>query len=315
MGLLLLGAPGLYAAGRSAFSFLLIPPGARASAMGGSYAGVASGAETLSVNPAGLADEIATQLSFQLLFFVDGILYDNVFFIHPTRKGAWGAQAGFLGVGGLKRTVADPSVQDGFRETGDFTTQHIQAALSFGQRITKGLDLGLTARFARESLSDASANAAGLDLGLVYRRGGSPVKLGLAVQHLGSQVKFKNESYELPRLIRAGVSVRRPKESALRWVPEKTLATLETVRLIDGGDQSIAGGAEVPLFERKLALRMGYHYFLKKQSLGSNLSLPSGFAFGLGFQHNLWSFDYAANSFGELGLAHRLSLSLKFASQ
>ena len=308
------GAVELFAAGKNALTFLLIPPGARASSMGESFVGVADGPETLSVNPAGLADEVDRQVSLQHVFFVGGILMDQVSFVHPVQKGAWGVQAGFMGVGGLKRTVADPTVPDGFRETGDFSTQDMEVAIAAGMRMTESVHGGGTARFVRESLSDAAANGAGLDLGIVYQQSGAPVKFGASIQNLGPQIKFKDESFNLPALVRAGISLRLPKNSSLRWVPVKSIVSVETLKLFQGGDNSISGGIEVPFMDERLFFRMGYRYFIKKQTLGSEISLPSGFAFGLGFQVNAWNLDYALNSMGELGLTHRISLSLKFAS-
>ena len=282
--------------------------------MGESFVGIADGPETLAVNPAGLADEIAKQISFQHVFFVNGILIDHIFFIHPTRKGAWGIQAGFMGVNGLKRTVADPAIPDGFRETGDFSTQDMEGAIAVGIRAAKSVHVGGTARFVRQSLSDVSASGAALDIGMVYRQTGAPFKFGASLQNLGPQIKYKDESFDLPRLARAGLSVEQPKNSPLAWIPVKSLLSIEALRFFDGGDNSVSGGIEVPFIDELLFFRTGYRYFLKKQTLGSESSLPAGIAFGLGFWSNAWKLDYALNSMGELGLAHRISLSLKFAT-
>lgn len=313
MGILfcLFGRFELRGAGRQAAPFLLIAPGARTAALGEAFAGLAEGIETLSSNPAGLGREKEERISLQHLFFVDGILYDNLFYLHPVQKGAWGVQAGFLNVKKLKKTIADPSAPDGYQEIGDFSTHDLQGSFSYGRSFGKTVDLGATARFFRESVSDASAPGFGLDLGFLYSDPAIPLKFGASIQHLGPKIKYQNESFSLPGLLRAGVSLRQNEKSPLKWIPLDSALSVEVSRSWDGENQSASGGIEVP-FLKSLTARAGYRFPVKSQNLGYQLSVPKGFAMGFGLNLTLWNLDYAVTSFGDLGLTHHVSLSLKF---
>lgn len=306
----------IHAAGRDAFQFLLLAPGARAGAIGESYVAVAEGAESVVANPSGLANETRSQVSFQHLSFVEGILYHNFLYVRPTvpLKGTWAVQVGYLGVGGFSRTVADPAVVDGFRETGDFSTYDLVAGVSFGRKIAEGFSVGSGAHFIRESLSDAAANGFAFDLGFLYREKNSPVQFGFAFQHLGPDVKYKDEQFSLPKLLCGGISVKNPKNSAVVWFPKGSIITGEMVRLFSDGELSVRGGFELPFFEERFFLRSGYQHSFKSAKLGSTISLPNGFSFGIGFGPEFWKLDYALSSIGELGLAHRISLSFWFGS-
>jgi len=304
----------LFSAGKDAFAFLLVGPGARPSGMGESYVAVAEGAETLNWNPAGIAFERQRQWFFGHLFFVEGSLIDSLAMVLPFRHGAWGIQMGTTGVGGLTRTVVDSTVPDGFREVGDFSTYGLDFSLSFAEKVTDTFSLGATVRGIRQSLSDETANACSVDAGFLYRDDENPLQIGCAVQHLGSNVQFRNETFNLPRLARMGFALRQLKDSKLKGIPPGSLASLEVSRLWDESDNSIGGGVEVPLLNQTLFLRSGYHTILNDQNLGTQISLPNGFDFGIGFLSNGYRLDYALGSMGELGLIHRLSISIKFES-
>ncbi len=309
----------LSAAGRNSFGFLLLTPGARSAALGESYAALAEGSESVSANPSGLGFEERAQVTFHHLNYVEGILFHSLAYLRPMGKGAWCVQAGYLGVGGIQRTVADPTAADGFRETGEFSTYDMLASFSFGRTMTRNFAVGGTLRLARESLGDTSANGFAADGGFIYGRKSDPLRVGLALQHLGPKVKFSGESFDLPRLARLGVALRNSEGIALRWAPRNVLLTGDVVRYFSDGELVAGGGVEWPFFDDRIKLRSGYHYFLRKPKLASKLNLPNGFSFGLGFtsfrgEFESWSMDYALVSGGDLGFVHRVSISLWFGA-
>ncbi len=301
----------LFSAGKSAFPFLLIVPSARASALGEAYAGIAEGPEGAAFNPGGLALEKRRSVSLQHVFFVDGILYDNLFYAHPLQKGAWAAHMGFLNSKGLKKTVADSASQDGFRELEDFSTNDFLAEAFYARTITRHLSAGAGIKMIRESLSDNTSVSGAFDLGALYQDSALPISAGISLQNLGPKAKFQDESFALPAAARAGISFRQTKNFAPSWVPEQSLLSLETARMIDGSDQTASAGIEVPFLNRKLLGRSGYHYHLKKQNLGYKVLAPNGFSLGVGLSMGGWTADYSASSFGDLGLIHRITLTMR----
>ncbi len=309
---LISGKERLFSAGQSALPFLLVPPGARSSALGEAYAGVAEGPEALAYNPAGLAGEKRRQISLQHVFYIDGILYDNLYFVRPLEKGSCAFHAGFMNMKGLKRTVADSTAPDGYRELEDFSTNDFLAEAFYGRNLAENLGFGAGVKFVRESLADANAMSGAVDLGVLYQDARLPLRVGMSLQNLGPKIKYQNDSYNLPRILRAGLSLKRTKAVSPSWVPENSLFALDVSRGLEiNGEQTASGGIEVPFFDNKFTGRAGYHYHLKKQSLGNQMLAPNGLAVGFGVQLPRWSADYSVTSAGDMGVTHHLTLSLR----
>ncbi|MBI1979845.1 MAG: PorV/PorQ family protein [Elusimicrobia bacterium] len=297
------------AAGTHSFPFLLVTPSPRAAALGESYVAVGEGAETVFYNPAGLGDHDSTHLYTHSLIppLLEGMKYNSFVYSRPTQNGGWALHGGVFHIGGFKRTVADSSTADGFREESSFSTYDLILSFSAGKRVGETASIGSSLVYARESLSDVSASGFMADFGFLYGRPSSPARIGVSLQQVGPESQFQNSSWKPPILFRAGLSLRVPVQSS----SHKTLASFEYHRPLQG-DSSLRSGLEFSLSQR-LAVRAGYRYSLKKQGLGSNLSLPNGFTFGLGLKSESWDLDYATVSQGELGLLHRISVDLKWS--
>ena len=157
--------------GTSAFSFLNIPVGARATAMGQAFTSVPNDVQGLPYNPAVLATMAANQASFEHLSYVEGVTQEAVDFGHAGRHEglSWGLGANYLQVGGITRTVAtDLPTGDGFTENGDFSTYDMALGGSVAGPVSEDLLVGTTVKLLRESLADASSNAGVVDVGVIY---------------------------------------------------------------------------------------------------------------------------------------------------
>lgn len=302
------------AAGRDAFSFLLSVPTPRAAALGESFVSVAEGPETVLYNPAGLAFQKQDHLYLQSSVppFVEDIKQSNLIFVRSKTNGAWGAHTGVLHAGGFTRTVADASTVDGFSEIGEFSTSDLRVSFSAGRRISENFGIGAACGFIRESLPDVTAYGVATDMGLLFKDPVYPVQIGISVQNLGPQVKFKNDSFNLPQLLRIGCLIFEPQDGAGTFVPEGTFLSAEFFKPFRD-DYSVRGGIEIPFLVR-LLLRAGYKYEFKKQELGSHWNIPNGFTLGLGILMRQCQIDYAAISMGELGFSHSVALNFKWST-
>ncbi|MBI2118024.1 MAG: PorV/PorQ family protein [Elusimicrobia bacterium] len=313
LALILVGFPyKSHSSGNSSYPFLLISPSPKAGSMGEAFVAVAEGPETVFFNPSGLGFENEKHLYFPSLIppFVEGIKYNNIVYVQPNSKGAWAVQGGMFHVGGFKKTVADASLTDGFREIEDFSTYDLKMSVSMGQKLNRQFAFGTTMAYLRESLNDEINSAISFDVGFLYASKINPLKIGFALQHLGFKISSSQVSNHLPYLLKAGVSIRRLKNFGFPFIPENSLGAIEFFKPFESAG-SLRSGIEVPL-SKQFYLRSGYIYHLKKQGLGSTLSLPNGFSFGLGFFFSSWSLDYATASQGELGLTHRIAVDLKW---
>jgi hypothetical protein len=126
--------------------------------------------------------------------------------------------------------------------------------------------------------------------------------LGAAVQNLGSKLKYKTSSDDLPRVNSAGATVRfwdRGPEygSALFSVQaEQSLGEIARYRL--GGEYSFGSGSD----ERQFALRAGYRIHVESEN----------YSIGLGFREKNFELNYAFVNGAELENTHRFTLAIHF---
>jgi hypothetical protein len=90
------------AAGATAFDFLNLDTHARAVALGGAYTALASDANALRYNPAGLASLAAPEATFTHNQFVQGVYQDHLAY---AAKSGWGVDVQYLSMGAIPRTT------------------------------------------------------------------------------------------------------------------------------------------------------------------------------------------------------------------
>jgi len=290
--------------GTAAFSFLNIPVGARAVAMGQAFTAVPNDVQGLAYNPSVLATLTASQASFQHLTYVEDISQQSLMYGNAGRRErwSWGLSANYLRVANIPRTVSTLSTAgDGYIENGDFSTYDMALGGTLAVPIGSDISVGSTVKLVRESLADASSTGGAVDFGVMYQSDENRNwNAGAAIQNLGFASKFADQSIQWPWTFRTGLSV----QPFSQWV-----VSTDFVKRRDTKGE-FAVGAEVrprPVF----ALRVGYRYALQRPDLGG----LSDFSAGVGLRHNTMSFDYAFVPLGDLGQTHRVSFNLRFKTR
>jgi len=287
--------------GTTSFSFLNLPVGARATAMGEAFTSVPNDIQALNYNPACLATMTSSQMSFQHLSYVEDVTQEAIAFGHAGRDSepSWGLSTNYLRVTNITRTVAtlDPS-GDGFTEVGSFSTYDLSFGASAAAPITEDLRAGATVKLLHESLADASSSAGALDLGVLYHLNEEHAwNVGASFENLGFASKFADASVKLPAAFRAGISG----QPFSQW-----LLSSDYVKRIDTkGEFDV--GIEVtprPLF----SMRLGYRYEMTNPDLGG----LANFSAGVGLRLKPVSIDYAFIPLGDLGITHRISVNYRF---
>jgi len=287
--------------GTASFSFLNLPVGARATAMGQAFGSVPNDVQGLAYNPASLATLVASQISFQHLTYVADV--DQEAFMYGDAKRddgiSWGLSTNYLRVGDITRTVATTDgAGDGFTENGTFSTYDLAMGVSAARPVTDDLKVGTTVKLIHESLSDASSSAGAIDAGILYRLNEEHAwNAGAAVENLGFASKFADAAVKLPTSFRAGLSG----QPFAQWL----LSTDYVKRVDTQGEFDI--GAEVSP-RRLFSMRVGYRYQLTNPDLGG----LSNFSAGIGLRFKQMSFDYAFIPLGDLGITHHISVNYRF---
>ncbi len=284
---------GLFDWGRSGTTvmpYLRASQGARASAMGEAYVGLADDASALYWNPAGLGR--LTRYHFTIghqQWFAD-ITDEQLHAAFPTGPGAFAVSAAYS---------SDPGIEawdENNRFIYEFNTWQGVAALGYGATIVPGFQLGLSAKGFVHDLHTGWGYGGGADLGVMYQ----PVRslgIGAAARNFGVGY-YSGELLDLPSEATVGVN----------YHGRTYDAVLDFVYPMDN-DWNVRAGLEyrpVPF----LGLRLGYRTGpFDPATLGYLTGLTGGIGASLG---NL-SLDYAIVPYGALGLTHRVGLSLRAA--
>lgn len=281
--------------GTSAFQFLQLGVGARPSAMGETFAGVADDVNSIYWNPAGLAGLERREATLTHALWLEGITYSNGACALPLRRGVIGAAFNVLNTGDIQKVD-----NTGLRLSENFNLLDAMGIFSYARK-WDNLALGANLKYISSRIEEETAHSYAADLGALYggfRPWGRRLGLGLSVQNIGTKAKYVSEESSLPVLVRAGASLQLFKSlmiaSDLNYIEKN-------INIHYGAEYTRAFGTVV------LAARAGY-----KDDTVRELGALSGLTAGMGVKWSGYQLDYAWNSFTDLGITHRFSLGIKF---
>ncbi len=288
------------------FDLLRLEPSARASALAGSIGSIPSNdPSAVLYNPALLTDEMHRGLSVSYLNHLSDISAGFASYARTIgNMGTFAAGIRYLTYGSFER--AD---ENGIRDGTTFGAGEAAVSLSYARQLTPSLRGGVTVHAAFASIDDAGAQALAADLGVLYSIPGPQIGLSASIHNVGTALSSLGErSDRLPVDLRIGVSKR------LERIPLTVM--LMGYNLHDySGDGSaldealrhvnIAGEIRIGT---PVAVRIGYNPRRHQElATGERLDL-AGVSAGFGINLSRFNFDYAFNSWSELGGLHQLSV-------
>jgi uncharacterized protein UPF0164 len=276
------------APGETGFAFLKLGVGARAMALGSAYVALADDPTAIHWNPAGLAAIKGTQVTAMHNEWIQD--FRQEFAAVGARLGPGSVGVGFSGFYSSEFEKRD----DTGVLIGHYGFNDISLTGAYGAQIVQGLDGGLALRYIREMIDQWDATAFTADLGARYRLGETGVSFGAAVQNLGGDPKFIDESFDLPLTWSVGAAASR----SLPSLQGRGTLTAE-VRQAKADDAHFHAGAEY-LYKDHVALRVGGKFGYDDESV----------TFGIGLAKNWMHFDYAVIPLSsDLGTTHFFSLT------
>ena len=282
--------------GTAALPFLKVSGGARAAALAGAYTALGDDCNSIFANPAGSVYMDRRCLSLSHSIWLEDMSIENISYAQQISQHSTlliGAAALFSG--DMKYYGEDGS------SSGTFDSMEMAASIGISHILSKRFYIAAQAKLFSQSGDNRSDRVTGGDVGAIYR--GDYLKLGFSAVNLGPKIKLGEHPFDLPRTLRAGIS-------------RKVLKNLELgadwIDFIDSGSH-FAAGAEYSLpiredGEQVIFFRAGY-------ASGSDKNAGSGISGGLGFKTSDLLADYAVMPYGDLGLAHRFSISLFFGEK
>jgi long-subunit fatty acid transport protein len=275
---------------------LKLGAGARAASLGNAYAGISDDSTAVYWNPAGLTQLNTKAISVTHSMLFEGIYYDWVSCVKPldNGQGILGIGVQYLSYGTLKETDSTGL------EIGNFKPNDASVSLSYARKIGV-VSTGINLKYITSVIKNA-ATAFAVDLGGMYdgiKIGGNKLKIGVAVQNVGTKMKFVDQEEKLPLNVKAGVAY----DLKNNW-----LVAVDVNSPIDG-EVNVGAGTEYVYKVKQgieVAGRAGYSTVTK------DVGGLNGLTAGLGLAYEGYSLDYAFVPFGDLGDTHRLSFGIRF---
>lgn len=283
-----------FAAGAAGGNVLKLGAGSRAAAMADAFTAGSGDASVLFYNPAGLAYEEAASVMASHALWFESVGYTAAAYSRSLRgSGAFGVGLQLLNYGSID------SLDNTGASDGSFSPRDIALGGGWGKKFGDNWAAGAQAKFLSCKIEE-SASAFLLDLGAQYRR--EAFTAGLAVQNIGTRLKFNSESESVSMQPRLGAAYAWPKVSVFGDIVLPTEAK-----------SWFALGAEYRVYstdELRGAFRAGYS--TRMADVRQDKTFPLSFGLGLGM--NAFGFDYAFVPYGDLGSTHHIALSWRWDS-
>ncbi len=280
--------------------FLKIGVGARAAGMGGAYVAMADDATAVFWNAAGIArvEEGKSQISLNHANWPAELSYDQVGYVFHMKKipGAFSVHARALSMKPMEETTAFQPFGTGRT----FDAGMMSAGLTYARSFTDKFSAGVTMNMIHTGLADLSQQTFSVDIGTLYDVGAAGMKIGMAIQNIGSQEKFIEREARIPSIFRVGTTA-----TLLKGADQSLVGSFEFSHPPDNSER-VNVGAEYS-FHRYLFLRGGYAFNYDAEGLagGIGFHVPVSVA-------GMMDVDYAYTDMLDLGAAHRVSMRFQF---
>jgi len=285
-------------AGTVTGQFLKLPTNARASALGNAQVALAEGAASIGFNPAGTlsVSEVSFSGSYNSWYADISHMFYGVA-VNLRELGTIGFGATILTTDDM--AVTTPAFPEGTGEM--FKATDFAFTIVYARQISEEFGLGLSAKYIKSYLynTDIGANSIAFDIGTLYDIPVLRTRLGISVNNLGRDLKFLNEQYSLPTILRFGARTTVFEEDVHR-----VFLALQVGRPNDADEQYNLGVEYT--FQEIVALRTGYrfNYDTENWSGGVGLNLSS-----LGIKGTL---DYSYTNYKFLPGTHMFTTEIGF---
>lgn len=283
--------------GTTAATFLNIPVGARASAMGGAIAASVDDATSIYWNPAGLGRMTTGALAVEYADWLAGLDFNYAAVAVPTRLGTFGVAVTSMRTDEME--VTTETQPGGTGQT--FDAGSLALALSYGRALTDRFQIGGSVKFIRETVWNSASQGVAIDVGTVFTTPFQGIRLGAAITNFGTKMhmtgddllvpvdiapdqsgnnqstrgELQTEQFDLPLTMRIGLAAEVYETAGSR-------VTLAVDALSpNNNEQYVNVGGEVALLGGLIAFRGGYNELFLQDSVRS-FTLGGGLNYGFG---------------------------------
>ena len=276
--------------------FLKVELPARPAAMAGAFVAFSDDSSGFLWNPSALGALKQPQLSVTHFNSILDTSFDEVAYAQPMN--VWGTDSG-LGLSVQYSSTSNFNQTDlNGNDLGAIENYDLVLGAAAGTALTKTLRLGLGAKLFNSRLAEFRSRGFAVDLG-AQNQINDRITLGASFLDLGTQEAYDKVADPLPTRLRLGF------KATVVDSPEVFIQTAGQLERPWTTNDSITFGLGAEYWYRRvLAFRAGWKFGV---DLGP-------FSLGLGFKYQGFSFDYAYNTLGDLGLTHRLSMGAELGT-
>ncbi|MBU0702175.1 PorV/PorQ family protein [bacterium] len=305
-------AKGKYTATTSG-AFLKLDVEARAAAMGGAGGALVGDSACIYYNPAGLAGLGTFSLSSSHVEWFQDIKLEHLGLAKRLKIG-FEEEARDLGVGAcnlnflhMNKIKATHLIgTSDWEPAGEFTSSDYLAIFTYACYLRWDALFGINLKVIREEIEKEETTVVAFDLGVLHKTRIKNLVAGVALQNMGSKMKFMEKSSSLPLNLKGSIGY--------ALLDKELLLLIDINKPIDN-ELHVQAGAEYWLTPW-LGLRAGYKSGVDTSAEDST----SGFGGGIGIKlkrqgeesTSIYKFDYAFVPYGEIGDSQRVSLSVEF---
>lgn len=290
--------------GTTSGQVLKLGGGARPAGMGEAFVGIADDANAVYWNPAGLNQLERTSVSVMHAVWFEDISYDWVSYAYPfANGGAFGLGVQYLNYGKIQGT------DNTGLENASFKPYDLATTVAYGGEFY-GMSAGISLKYLTSRIKRTARAYAG-DLGLMHKLLDDRLSIGLALQNIGTKLKYIEEGSPLPRNIKVGGAYK---------IRRNWLFAVDLNAPVDN-QIHLGVGSEYNFQVDGLIFsgRVGYKTLTKEvagfQGMSAGLGVryaDNGFADDTADGSWSYSLDYSFVPYGDLGNTHRVSFGIKF---
>jgi len=176
----------------------------------------------------------------------------------------------------------------------------VAAGLTYARSLTDKFSAGITANYVHSTLADVTSSAYSFDFGTLYDTGFQSLRIGMAIQNIGSEMQYLTRSAKLPTVFRVGMSLNVYENSQVR-----VITAADFSHPPDNNERANVG-SEVG-YKDFLYFRGGYGfgYDAEGLNLGMGFKVPTSL-------NSEATIDYAFSDMSYLGSIHRISIDFRF---
>jgi hypothetical protein len=270
-------------------SFLKLPANSRVAATGEAFVADSGGLSTSLLNPASLAPSKESEVLLSHAQWIQDVQVEFIGASVPLSFGVMGVAVSNTNVNGIEvREIPGPPLAT-------FTARFVVFQLLYAARITEGVYVGANAKYFYEKIYVDETSGWGCDVGAILETPLNGLRVGIAMNNLGSIKQYKSKAADMPTQLKAG-GVFSFTESNLEINTGMAYA-----RDIAEKANRFNFGAEI-WYDNSFVFRGGYQSGFESR----------GLSVGAGFQYQFVRFDYALLPFSlGLGTVHMVSVGFR----